>query len=263
MKKLICSRRVLKSLLLLLYLFSVTLVKAQAIKDDQIIIGHVDSVKSKILNEKRNIWIYLPKGYDPNSLERYPVIYLLDAEWHFEALSGIEHQLSEVMSNTVFPPAIIVGILNTDRNRDLTPTNSLIVLGGRKIEQFKNTGGGEKFISFIEKELFPHIDSTYHTAPYKMLIGHSFGGLTAMNILINHTSLFNDYLVIEPSMWWDGRKLLNEAREAFKEKRFEGKNLFLGIANTMPFGMDTAQVQKDTVTTGNNDHIRAILDQIL
>ncbi len=260
MKKSIHSRRVLKSLLLLLYLTSVTLVKAQIIKDNQIIIGHADSVKSKILNEVRNIWIYLPKGYNANSMERYPVIYLLDAEWHFEALSGIEHQLSEVMSNTVFPQAIIVGITNTDRNRDLTPTNSLIVLGGRKIEQFKNTGGGERFTSFIEKELFPHIDSTYHTAPYRMLIGHSFGGLTAMNILINHTRLFTDYLVIEPSMWWDGRKLLNEAREAFKEKRFEGKNLFLAIANTMPFGMDTAQVQKDTVTTGNNGHIRAILD---
>ena len=229
----------------------------QTIKNNLVIIGKTDSVRSKILNEERTVWIYLPTGYNAATKQRYPVIYLLDADWNFAAFTGMVHELSEVIGNTVVPPAIIVAIPNTDRTRDLTPTNAMSGPDGKSVPDFKTSGGGEKFTSFIQTELIPHIDSAYHTAPYKMLIGHSFGGLTAMNIIINHTDMFNDYIVIDPSMWWDSRKLLTQAAEAFKQKKFEGKNMFLAIANTMPYGMDTLRVQKDT--SGTTAHIRSIL----
>ncbi|QJD94769.1 alpha/beta hydrolase [Mucilaginibacter robiniae] len=106
---------------------------------------------------------------------------------------------------------IVVAITNTDRTRDLTPTNSLTEPGGKHNEEFKNSGGGEQFISFIEKELMPHVDSLYPTALYKVLIGHSFGALTVVKVLINHTKLFNAYVAIDPSMWWDQQKLLQQA----------------------------------------------------
>ena len=67
-----------------------------------------------------------------------------------------------------------------------------------------------------------------------------------MNIIINHTDMFNDYIVIDPSMWWDGRKLLTQLLKVFKQKKFEGKNMFLAIANTMPYEMDTLRVQKES-----------------
>ncbi|HEX3386461.1 MAG TPA: alpha/beta hydrolase-fold protein, partial [Mucilaginibacter sp.] len=89
---------------------------------------------------------------------------------------------------------------NTNRMRDLTPTN---------VPPDKSSGGGEKFTDFIKTELMPHIDSIYPTASYKMLIGHSLGGLMAINTLINHPEMFNAYVAIDPSMWWDDRKLLN------------------------------------------------------
>ena len=92
-------------------------------------------------------------------------------------------QLSSVNGNTVCPKMIVVGIPNTNRMRDLTPTTP-------EGEQFyidssasTNSGGGEKFISFIEKELIPHIESNYPTQPYRMLIGHSLGGLMVMHAL--------------------------------------------------------------------------------
>jgi predicted alpha/beta superfamily hydrolase len=242
----------------LLLIGVITTANAQTVKNNFVIIGKTDSVKSKILNEKRTIWVYLPAGYDAAAKQRYPVIYLLDADWNFAAFTGMVHELSEVIGNTVVPPMIIVSIPNTDRTRDLTPTNAMSGPDGKKVDDFKTSGGGEKFTSFIKTELMPHIDSAYHTAPYKMLIGHSFGGLTAMNIIINHTDMFNDYIVIDPSMWWDRRKLLMQAQEVFKQKKFEGKNMFLAIANTMPFGMDTLRVQKDT--SGTTAHIRSILE---
>jgi predicted alpha/beta superfamily hydrolase len=247
----------MKLFLSLLLIAAITAVDAQTVKNNQVIIGKTDSVNSKILKEKRTVWIYLPTGYDAAAKTRYPVVYLLDADWNFAAFSGMEHELSEVIGNTVVPPMIIVAIPNTDRTRDLTPTNSLFGPDGKKVNDFGTSGGGEKFTSFIAKELMPHIDSAYQTSPFKMLIGHSFGGLTAMNIIINHTDMFNAYLVIDPSMWWDGRKLLNQAHDVFKQKKFEGRSLFLGIANTMPGKMDTLQVQRDT--SGTTGHIRSIL----
>jgi len=151
---------------------------------------------------------------------------------------------------------ILVAILNTDRTRDLTPASSMADPAGKRVEDFKTSSGGEAFVSFMANELLPHINSSFDTAPFKLLIGHSFGGLTAMNIIINHTELFNSYIVIDPSMWWDSRKLLKQARDVFK-KKFEGKSLFLRFAKTMQLGMDTLQVQRDT--SGVSAHIRSIL----
>ena len=122
----------------------------------------------------------------------------------------------------------------------------------------KNSGGGENFISFIEKELMPHIDSLYPTAPYRILIGHSVGGLTVMNTLIHHTNLFKAYVSIDPAMSWDNQKLLKEAKKALATNTYSGVSLFLGIANTMNEGMDTIKVKKDT--TKSTEHIRSIFE---
>jgi predicted alpha/beta superfamily hydrolase len=231
-------------------------VKGQTIVNHQVVTGKTDSVNSAILHEKRTVWIYLPGDYAA-SKNRYPVIYLLDAEWNFAAFTGMVHELSEVIGNTVYPECIVVAIPNTDRTHDLTPTHALIGPDGKHTDGMETSGGGENFTVFIQKELMPHIDSAYRTAPYKLLVGHSFGGLTAMNIFINHTEMFNSYLVIDPSMWWDSRKLLGQTRDALLQRRFDGKSLFLGIANTMPFGMDTARVRHDT--SGTTGHIQSIL----
>ena len=112
--------------------------------------------------------------------------------------------------------------------------------------------------TLIEKELIPHIDSLYPTTPYRMLIGHSLGGLMVVNTLINHTDLFNDYLAIDPSLWWDNQKLLKQAENVLHQKKFTNKTLFLAVANTMADGMDTMQVVHDT--TGNTIHTRSILE---
>lgn len=89
---------------------------------------------------------------------------------------------------------IVVGIPNTDRIRDLTPTHVNAALPYTDSLMLKTTGGGERFVLFIEKELMPHIDSLYPAQPYKILTGHSFGGLTVINVAINHTKLFNQRL---------------------------------------------------------------------
>jgi uncharacterized protein len=221
-------------------------------ENNNITIGKIDSLHSKILGEERKIWVYIPDAAKDTG-KRFPVLYLLDGDAHF---TGVVGMIKHLVGSSAGPDMIIVGVPNTDRTRDLTPTKSILMPGGTKDQSLKNSGGGEKFESFIAKELIPHIDSVYPVAPYKMLIGHSFGGLTVINIMVNHPDMFNSYIAIDPSMWWDKKKLLNQARDVFKQQKYEGKSLYLGIANTMPDAMDTLQVRLDT--TGGTEHIRSI-----
>ncbi|HLZ90033.1 MAG TPA: alpha/beta hydrolase-fold protein [Puia sp.] len=197
---------------LLLPLLCLLTLWAKAQSNGDIVIGKTDTVYSHILNEKRRILVRLPHdGTSPFFRgQRYPVIYLLDGDSHFPSVMGLIQQLTEVNSNSLFPDMILVGIPNTNRQRDLTPTLAKTSPYGDS-NSVRGTGGGENFTAFIEKELIPHIDSLYPTAPYRILIGHSLGGLMVINTLINHPNLFSAYLAIDPSMWWDDRKLLKQA----------------------------------------------------
>lgn len=214
-------------------------------------IGHADTLHSAILNENRMLWIYTP-AIDTSyfSKPNYPVLYVLDGDSYFLSLMAMVQQLGVINGNTIFPEMIIVGILNSNGNRirDLTPSKSSL---------FTNSGGGENFTLFLKNELIPYMDKNYPTAPYRTLAGHSLGGLMVMNTLLKHTSLFNAYIAIDPSMSYDNGKLLMQSGNILKQKEFNRISLFLGIANTMKPGMDIAYVRKDT--TQLTYHIRSIL----
>lgn len=110
----------------------------------------------------------------------------------------------------------------------------------------------------MEQELIPYIDSTYPTAPYKILIGHSLGGLAVINTLARHPKMFNAYVAIDPSLWWDNQVSLKEVGKALSTENFNHKSLFLAIANTMDADMDTARVRTDK--TRNTLPIRSSLE---
>ncbi len=100
--------------------FSINL---SAQSNNQVSIGTIDSLQSRILNEQRKVWIYVPDSWKPGSTQRYPVVYLLDGNGHFFSVVGMIQQLSQVNGNTICPEMIVVGIPNTDRTRDLTPSH--------------------------------------------------------------------------------------------------------------------------------------------
>ena len=226
---------------------------------DQVVIGKIDTIHSKVLNENRVFWVYSPKT-DPNSgfgKVTYPVVYLLDGDAHFSSVTSLIRQLSEGFTH-FFPQMIIVGILNTDRMRDLTPTHIKGSPDFTDSSIFKSTGGGEKFMAFLEKELMPNIDSTYATSPYRMFIGHSLGGLMVIDALFHHKNLFNSYVAIDPSLWYDDRNLMNQTGKNLSAGSLTNKSLYIAIANTMKPGMDTGSVRQDV--SNSSSHIRSILD---
>ena len=219
-----------------------------------ITVGQIDTIKSKFLQESRELFIYTPASANknPNNITRYPVMYLLDGESFFQSFTGMVQYLSSIGK---MPEMIIVGINNTDRKRDLTPTHWVYWSNGEKDEKaLHNTGGGEKFLSFIQSELIPHIESAYPTAPYRMFVGHSLGGLTVLNALANHPSLFKAYVAIDPTVWWDNRLIMQQTKKALAMDNYADKSLFYASANTMDKNMDTIRVMNDTAQA--NIHVK-------
>ncbi|TLV02752.1 alpha/beta hydrolase [Dyadobacter luticola] len=234
-------------------------ISALASAQTPIQIGHIDTIQSKILNQTREIMVHVPDGGDGQySRKRYPVIYLLDGESHFNSVVGMVQQLSSVNGNMVVPQMIVVGIRNRNRRRDMTPNQASVDPPFMDSAAVRQTGGGNAFLDFIEKELMPQMDSLYPTAPYKMLIGHSLGGLVVMNALITRPRLFNSYICIEPSMWFDHAKFLETTKKALSETKYNGVSLYMGIANTLSEGITLANVAKDTGAFSR--HIRSIVD---
>ncbi len=227
----------------LLYSFTLLLfsfcVKAQ--KNDHFTVGFEETISSKILKEQRKVWIHIPNSNGGNKIirkEHYPVIYLLDGSENFNTVVSITKHMTE---SGLCPPMIVVGILHPNRLIDLT-------LGTDK-ELPTIVGGGEKFMSYIEKELIPYVDSKYPTTSYKTFIGHSLGGLMVMNTFLHQPNLFNSYVSLDASLWWDNQKTVKEAKLILPKQNYKGKTLFIALANRLERGVDTLTVQKDTSRT--------------
>ena len=178
---------------------------ASTTRDKPFVLGRVHEMYSTILLEKRILNIYLPDDYNEKDSVRYPVIYLLDgsADEDFIHITGLVQFLTFPWVNSM-PKSIVVGIANVDRRRDFTfPTT---IEKDRK--DFPTTGHSEKFILYLEKELQPFIEKNYKTTSSKTIIGQSLGGLLATEVLFKKPELFNQYIIISPSLWWDNESLL-------------------------------------------------------
>lgn len=206
---------------------------------NDITIGKIETIESKILGESRPLMIHVPNA-DSNTVfekKKYPVLYVLDGYSNFTSIVGLLERFS---GNSITPEMIVVGIPNTNRTRDLTPTKSKPNPPMAPEGLVEQSGGGKKFLAFIEEELQPYINSKYPTEPYNVLIGHSLGGLFVMDALLDKPELFNGYISIDPSMWWDDKILLNSFKSAdFNDVKFKHRSLYLGIANSLPKGLDT------------------------
>ncbi|WP_299770074.1 alpha/beta hydrolase-fold protein [uncultured Dokdonia sp.] len=198
----------------------------------QIVIGTVDSLFSKTLNEQREIWVHLPEKIEDG--DKYPVIYVLDGTDHFYTVTG----MLKLLEKWDVPKSIIVGISNTDRTRDFTPTHVPFQRGHTS----ETSGGAANFMTFIEKELQPYVNSKYPTDTMSTIIGHSTGGLFVLYTYMHHPEVFDHYLAIDPSLWWDKENLVNESKALFNSSTHQNKSLYIAVANST--GIDTTKVRK-------------------
>jgi hypothetical protein len=213
-----------------------TLAQAQGRFTRATTIGRVDSVWSNTLKENRPYLVYTPPSYDDTTTtpHRYPVLYLLDGDAHFHSVSGLIQILGTGVNGTfAIPEMIVVAIPNTDRTRDMTPTRVETGFDGKPSPAFKTSGGNSNFLAFIRSELIPRIDQQYRTVPYRVFVGHSFGGITAINALYTIPETFNAYVAIDPSLWWDNTTLLRKAKDFVTSTRLDKRVLYVAQANTI------------------------------
>lgn len=190
------------------------------------VLGEIQQITSKILSEKRTLNIYLPEGYKETDTIKYPVIYLLDgsADEDFIHVVGLVQYNNFPWINRI-PLSIVVGIANTDRKRDFTSTPTLEI----QKQQMSTSGGSEKFMMFIEMELQPYIEKNYKTSNTKMIIGQSLGGLLATEILFKKPHLFDKYVIISPSLWWNDGELLKMNPSILNENYIAPTNIYIGV----------------------------------
>lgn len=215
----------------------------------QLTIGFSEKIPSANLKAERTIWIHLPKGYKAADAKIYPVIYVLDGEDQFESLvADIDHLSGENLA----PKMIVVGILQNDRLAELT--------FGKDPEFPNSEGRGEQFLDYVEKELIPHVDAKYRTAPYRIFVGHSVGGLAVVHTLVYRPQLFNSYISLEGALWWDKHHIVKDAKNVLGQPSYEGKTLFIAMANHLETKPSLEQVREDK--SSDTDLIRANLELI-
>jgi len=191
-----------------------------------ITIGTRHSIFSDTLDEEREYWVSLPDGYT-NPLyayKSYPILIVLDGATLFTPISGAVDHLSALRQGTSrIPPMIVVGLLNVNRERDFTPDKVIT----RRENQ---TGGGDRFLAFLEEELIPTLDENYRTTPYQMLYGHSLAGLLAAHTFLKEETTFNALMAIDPSFgMWD-EATMDQKMEAVTAPTFD-RYLYLASAN--------------------------------
>lgn len=201
-------------------------------------IGESFTIDSKVMAETRRINVYLPAAYHAPADAKLPVLYMPDggiAE-DFLHVAGL---MQVSMANGTMRPFMLVGIENTQRRRDMTgPTE---VASDRKIAPV--VGGSATFRAFIRDELMPEIARRYRTTGETAIVGESAAGLFIMETLVLAPEMFDAYIAIDPSLWWNDRALAKgfgaflEANAGLKARLFiahSGEPSIADVVKTLP-----------------------------
>lgn len=198
-------------------------------KTNVLVIGKVINIQSKILNEERPVWVYLPEDYKKFPEARYPVLYMLDGAYHFHHITGVVQVLAK---RGCIPKMIVIAIPYIDyqhRSRDLSPTS---VKGDPPV------AAADNFLSFIKKEIIPFTEKSYRTTEYRILFGHSRAGLFSIYTLFKEPELFNTHICISPSLYWDDRLMFKKLEGFSLENTKPKRVLFLSVG-----GRDSDQIR--------------------
>lgn len=158
------------------------------------------TLDSKVLNEKCKVFVYLPEPYEAGT-EAYPVVYVLDGEYYSSFTADAATLLAQ---SQLAPNCIVIGITTNNRQRDFSPP---LDEDSGQTQDLKFAGGADNFLVYLRSELIPAVDARYRTAPYRVLIGHSAGGLLGYYALYKTPDLFQALVSVDGSTWWNKGKV--------------------------------------------------------
>ncbi|OUL17307.1 esterase [bacterium AM6] len=202
-----------------------------------LVIGETFTLQSKALGETRRINVYRPQpwGLDPKT--PLPVLYMPDGGIgeDFLHVAGLVQVLT---GNGSMRPFLLVGIENTERRRDMTGPS-------RDPEDQKiapRIGGSAAYRDFLRDELMPQVRQRYATTDERALIGESLAGLFVIETLLQEPTLFNSYIALDPSLWWNGGALLSGAGKQVPSVARSGARLFLASSGQPELAASSARL---------------------
>ncbi|NAS11283.1 alpha/beta hydrolase [Poritiphilus flavus] len=181
--------------------------------------GKLYTIESEILNEERKIAVFTPDGYAEGQVT-YHVMYLLDAEWNFKYVAAL---LDKLTAAGEIPGILLIGVVNNNRNRDLTPAG--------KNDNPARFGGGKKFLDFLTQELQPWVKQNYRTHPYSILAGHSFGGLFTVYTTMEEPERFQAYIALSPSLGRNGEQQVKKADAYYEQNAPIPESIYVAVGN--------------------------------
>ena len=202
------------ALLLVCFIISFDVLALENLKIDS-------TINSTILDESRKLSIRLPNGYYDVKHENrnYPVLYLLDG---YRSINLVHESVTTLSANGVMPEIITVAIESTNRLRDFTPI---------AVESKKDSGDADKFINFMEDELIPFVSKDYRVENYRILAGHSLGGLLTLHTFQSRPHLFQAHFSFSPSLYW-GDSITTKSVTKFLESSDKHHNyLYTNMGN--------------------------------
>lgn len=206
----------------LLFLFTAVAVAA----DEPVPPHETFTVESKALQETRRINVYTPPGYAAAGDKRYPVLYMPDGGIQ-EDFPHVATTIDTAIRAGEMRPLILVGIENTERRRDVT--------GPTEVEEDKKiaprVGGSAAFRRFIADELMPEVRRKYRGSDETAVIGESLAGLFIVETFFLQPDLFDTYIALSPSLWWNNEELVRKAGERLKARPDLKRTLYLSSAN--------------------------------
>jgi uncharacterized protein len=197
------------------------------------------TVVSHFLGETRRINVYTPPGYGASSGARFPVLYMPDGGLD-EDFPHVVNTVDSLIRLRVVRPVIVVGIPNTQRRRDLTgPTR---VASDSAIAP--RVGGSAAFRRFIGNELIPAVNRRYRATGERSIVGESLAGLFIVETFLLDPDLFQHYLALDPSLWWNGGALVDSAATRLAALDTASRTLFLASSNVQNIADGTARLAR-------------------
>jgi Predicted hydrolase of the alpha/beta superfamily len=199
-------------------------------------LGEPFTLTSEVMGMDREINVLLPPGYADQPDRTWPVVYLLDGgqAQDFPMYAGIAAQL---MAEGQMAPVIVVGVASMDRQNELTWRST----DRRILRQWPNHGQSDRFRRFLEREVKPWVEQRYRTRGDDAVLGESAAALFIVETFLNTPELFDRYLAVSPSMWWDRGALGDDAAALLAEHPAGNRQLLLTIGDEggeMQAGLD-------------------------
>lgn len=202
-----------------------------------LVVGQTFVIQSEVLGEERRINVFKPTYYGKPFTEPMPVIYMPDGGIH-EDFMHIAGLLDVSVVNGTVRPFLLVGIENTDRGRDMTgPTSN-----PEDRKALPQAGGSQDFRDFIRKELKPAIASRFEVTDESVVIGESLAGLFVVESFLKEPQLFDIYIAVDPSLWWNSEELVAVASNSLDNTNVVGKSLFLAASDTETIAEPVAEL---------------------